>query len=78
MSSFASAPIWRAGYRPREIEPGQGVARADVQRYVDRTWRYATARHVGGSGRDEPSLEVWPIIEYHDRWTQATSGKPLA
>jgi hypothetical protein len=69
---------WRARYRPREIAPGEGVARADVQRYVDRTWRYATARHVGGAGRDETPLEVWPIVEYHDRWTQATSGKPLA
>ena len=69
---------WRAGYRAREIEPGQGVARAEVQRYVDRTWRYATARHVGGAGPDEPPLEMRPIIDYHDRWTQATSGKPLA
>ncbi len=69
---------WRAGYRPREIEPGKGVARADVQRYIDHTWRYATARHVGGAGPDETALEVLPVVEFHDRWTQATSGKPLA
>jgi hypothetical protein len=69
---------WRARYRPREIAPGEGVRRADVQRYIDHTWRYATARHVGGVGHTDTAPEIWPIVEYHDRWTQATSAKPLA
>lgn len=69
---------WRAGYRPREIEPGQGVRRADVQRYIDHTWRYATARFVDAAGPNQTALEVSSIVDFHDRWTQATSGKPLA
>jgi hypothetical protein len=69
---------WRAKYRPRELRPGESISRADVQRYVDRTWRYATARQVAGSGPEETTPEVAPIVDFHDRWTQAISGKPLA
>lgn len=69
---------WRAQYRPRELQPGESISRADVQRYVDRTWRYATARHIAGPGPQEMAPEVLPIVEFHDQWTQAMSGKPLA
>jgi hypothetical protein len=69
---------WRAQYRPRGLQPGESISRADVQRYVDRTWRYATARHIAGPGPEEMAPEVLPIVEFHDQWTQAMSGKPLA
>jgi hypothetical protein len=67
---------WRARYRPRHDAPTQGIVRAELQRYIDHTWRYATARRAGGP--EEIALEVRPIVELHDRWTQATSSKPLA
>ena len=69
---------WRAQYRPQEITPGDSVSRAEVQRYVDRTWRYATARQVTAADPYEVAPDVWPIVEFHDQWTQAASGKPLA
>jgi hypothetical protein len=67
---------WRARYPAREVTPGNSVNRAELQRHIDRTWRYATARHV--TGTDEPAPEVRPILEFHDQWTQAATGKPLA
>lgn len=69
---------WRAGRRPVPISPNRGVERDELQRYVDGTWRYATTRLVASLGRDETSPELAPIVAYHDRWTQAESGKPLA
>ena len=69
---------WRAQYPVREVMPGNSVNRAEVQRYVDRTWRYATARQVAEADPYAVAPEVWPIVEFHDQWTQAASGKPLA
>jgi hypothetical protein len=69
---------WRARHRALYVSPTEGIARADLQKYVDRTWAYATARNAGRLGRDEPLGELLQIIEYHDRWTQAGSDKPLA
>ena len=69
---------WRAQYPPREIMPGDSVSRADVQHYVDRTWRYATARQLSRADPYEVTSEIWPIVEFHDQWTQSASGKPLA
>lgn len=69
---------WRARYPVREVTPGDDVSRADVQRYVDRTWRYATARQTAVADPYAVTPEVWPIVEFHDQWTQAASAKPLA
>jgi hypothetical protein len=69
---------WRARHRSLQVSPTEGIARAELQNYVDRTWAYATARHVGRAGRDETLSDLLPLIEYHDRWTQSASDKPLA
>jgi hypothetical protein len=69
---------WRAGQRTLPVFPGRAVARQDLQRYVDQTWKYATARFVERVGPDEMLPELRDIVEYHDRWTQSTIAKPLA
>jgi hypothetical protein len=69
---------WRAGQRPLPVLPGSAIARDDLQRSVDRTWKYATARFVERVGPDETLPELRDIVEYHDRWTQAMSTKSLA
>jgi hypothetical protein len=69
---------WRAGQRPVPVSQTGGVGRDDLQRYVDTTWRYATARFVETLGRTETIAELASVVEYHDRWTQAVSSKPLA
>ena len=69
---------WRARHRPLDVSTTKGIDRAALQKYVDRTWGYATARDAGRVGRDETLTDLLPLIEYHDRWTQAASGKPLA
>jgi hypothetical protein len=69
---------WRARHRPLDASTTKGIDRAALQKYVDRTWGYATARDAGRVGRDETLADLLPLIEYHDRWTQAASGKPLA
>ena len=69
---------WRAGQHALPVFPARPIARADLQRLVDRTWKYATARFVERVGPDETLPEVRDLVEYHDRWTQAMSTKPLA
>ena len=69
---------WRARHGALHVSPTKGIARAELQKYVDRTWAYATARHAGHLGRDDTLADLVPVIEYHDRWTQAGSDKPLA
>jgi hypothetical protein len=69
---------WRAGQRTLPVFPARAIAREDLQRHVDRTWKYATARFVERVGPDETLPELRDLIEYHDRWTQALSTKPLA
>jgi len=69
---------WRAGQRTIPVFPARAIAREDLQRHVDRTWKYATARFVERDGPDETLPELLDLVEYHDRWTQAMSTKPLA
>jgi hypothetical protein len=69
---------WRAGQRTLPVFPARAIAREDLQRHVDRSWKYATARFVERLGPDETLPEVRDVVEYHDRWTQAMSTKPLA
>jgi hypothetical protein len=69
---------WRAGRKPLQWSPTAGVSRHDLQRYVDATWGYATARFVKALGAGEPLEELAGIVAYHDRWTQAGTTKPLA
>ena len=69
---------WRAGQPTLPVFPARAIARVDLQRQVDRTWKYATARFVERIGPDETLSELRDLVEYHDRWTQAASTKPLA
>lgn len=69
---------WRAGQRTLPVFPARAIAREDLQRHIDRTWKYATARFVERVGPDKTVLELRDVVEYHDRWTQAMSTKPLA
>ena len=69
---------WRARHRSLNVSATKGIDRAVLQKYVDRTWGYATARDAGRVGRDETLADLVPLIEYHDRWTQAATTKPLA
>ena len=69
---------WRAGQRTVPVFPGRAIAREELQRLVDRTWRYATARFVERVGPDETLPDLRDVVDYHDRWTQATTEKPLA
>src|SRR5207253_1953969 len=74
---FADVDTEDLGPEPR-AEPARAIARADLQRHVDRTWKYATARFVERVGPDQTLPELRDLVEYHDRWTQAMSTKPLA
>ena len=58
--------------------PATAIARDDLQRLVDRTWRYATARFIERVGPEETLPDLRDVVDYHDRWTQATTEKPLA
>ena len=69
---------WRAGQHALPVFPARAIAREDLQRQVDRTWMYATTRFVERAGPDETLPELRDLVEYHDRWTQAMSTKPLA
>ena len=69
---------WRAGQRTVPVFPGRAIARDDLQRLVDRTWRYATARFIERVGPEETLPDLRDVVDYHDRWTQATTEKPLA
>jgi hypothetical protein len=69
---------WRAGERTVPVFAARAIAREDLQRHVDRTWKYATARFVERVGADETLPELRDVVDYHDRWTQAMSTKPLA
>jgi hypothetical protein len=68
---------WRARQRPLDVRVN-GVAREQLQRYIDRTWKYATARFVATIGTSDVHAHIAPVLEYHDRWTQATREKQLA
>jgi hypothetical protein len=69
---------WRAGQPALSVFAGRTVARQDLQRLVDRAWMFATVRFVERLGPDETLPELGDIVEYHDRWTQAATAKPLA
>lgn len=69
---------WRAGRKPVRISPTEGVRRDQLQKYVDATWGYATTRFVRSLGANETIDELAGIVDYHDRWTQASTMKPLA
>jgi hypothetical protein len=68
---------WRAGQRTLPVFSARAIAREDLQRQVDRSWKHATARFVERLGPEEALPEVRDVVEYHDRWTQAMSTKPL-
>lgn len=68
---------WRAKQRPLTTSL-DGIERAKLQRYIDKTWTYATARYVTSLGSTEISPDISPVIDYHDLWTQAAERKPLA
>lgn len=68
---------WRAKQRPLDVG-ADGVDRDMLVRLIDRTWRFATARYITSVGSAVIAPDVQPIVDAHDRWTQAFVRKPLA
>jgi len=68
---------WRAKERPLSVG-ADGVERAKLQRVIDRTWKYATARYITSLGSSVVASQIQPVVDYHDLWTQAQVKKPLA
>jgi hypothetical protein len=69
---------WRAGYYGIAYRKERGLLRKELERYLRKTDGYASAQFVSAVGGDGLLPELSVIREYHDRWTQAESGKPLA
>lgn len=72
---------WRAGQRPDRLifSPTNGISRSELERFLRKMSGYAAARFDRVVGAEnEPLAEIRPLLEYHDRWCQATSDRPLA
>ncbi len=71
---------WRAGQRPDRIvqSAAAGVARGELDRFLGKMSAYAAVHFVRSVG-DAPTLsELLPLIDYHDRWSQAMADRELA
>ena len=75
---------WRCGARsPRGGYPRLGRrAVSEFERWLRSYDRkragYAACRFVGALGAAEVAPEIAPIVELHDRWSDAQTGLPLA
>jgi hypothetical protein len=72
---------WRAGRRPDHVvaSPSNGISRGDLERFLATMSDYAAARFERLAGAPtEPLPEIASLVEYHDRWCQAASDRPLA
>jgi hypothetical protein len=70
---------WRAGSTRMDVLLTRALSRGTLERELRKTAGYAAARYertVGDASRVAP--EIAPILEYHDRWSQSASAKPLA
>ena len=68
---------WRADHKPLTLG-SEGIDRGELQRVIDATWRFATARSITAVGSAVVLPQVAPVLEQHDLWTQALTTKPLA
>ncbi|MGH8103120.1 MAG: hypothetical protein ACREJQ_01200 [bacterium] len=70
---------WRTNQRGPSVSRTDGIPRAELERYLKRAAGFATARFVDTVGTAGAlGAEFAPLIDYHDRWCQAASTKPLA
>lgn len=70
---------WRIGCRFFNVHPTEAIARQRVERYLKKAAPYATAAftaRVGSSHAPPPELQL--ILDHHDSWCAAESGRPLA
>ncbi len=69
---------WRAGYYAIVYSKERGMPRKELERYLKQTNGFASAQFVSTVGSGACLPELGAIRDYHDGWTQADSGKPLA
>jgi len=70
---------WRIGERFFDVLPNQPVTRKRLEGYLRQSAGYASASftaEVGHNGAAQPEAQL--ILDYHDRWCAAHSGRPLA
>lgn len=69
---------WRAGYNAISYSKERGMPQKALERYLKKTEGFASAQFVSTVGSEACLPELGAVRDYHDRWTQADSGKPLA
>jgi hypothetical protein len=71
---------WRAGQHPDGIKQSatSGVARGDLDRFLGKMSDYAAAHFDHAVGAAPTLPDLLPLIEYHDRWSQAMADRELA
>jgi len=70
---------WRTDQFTPSINLANGVPRRVIARYLAKADGYCTAQFAATAGAEvQPSSELASLIDYHDRWCQAGSRKPLA
>lgn len=70
---------WRIGARFSDVQPLESVNRKRLQQYLKKGAPFASAHfatEIGSSNTAHPDLRM--IVDYHDAWCAAQSGKPLA
>lgn len=70
---------WRIDGRFFEVQPLESVTRKRLEQYLKKAAPFASAHfasEVGQTNVAHPELQM--IVDYHDTWCAAQSGKPLA
>ena len=70
---------WRISERFFDVHPSEIVTRKRLESYLRKSAPFASAAftaEVGQAGPPAPELQL--IVDYHDQWCAAHSGKPLA
>lgn len=70
---------WRIGERFYQSRPTEPVTRKRLERYLRKSATYASAAFTADFGVPTvppPALRL--VVDYHDQWCGARSGKPLA
>jgi hypothetical protein len=72
---------WRIGMRFFHLYPGQKLSRRELESHLKKAGSYATAAfsgEIGAPPRQSAHPEIEAVSYYHDAWTAAHSGRPLA
>lgn len=70
---------WRIGERFFDVHPSEIVTRKRLESYLRKSAPFASAAFTAEVGRAGPPVpELQLIVDYHDQWCAAHSGKPLA